>query len=197
MAVAKYNWEALKADYLSSHDPTLKAFCKRKGLPDPSKNSFIAKMVSGWAGEKEDVKKRALELFVEQAAEELLLDTKSVRLDHARLAAEVIKKAMEYLRSEMAEIKSVEQARKLLETGVKIQQDALGLKDNVGKDQKLTQINIMTSRFGIEDADEAELLSIIGAVRARRERVVDIGESSQGTAGQEIGETTPELSRVG
>lgn len=188
MPAPKYDWKALKGEFMLSNDATLRGFCIRKGLGAPSDNSFIAKMTSGWATEKENVKKQAMEKYVEQAADELLMDTKSVRLEHAKLAAEVIKKAMEYLRKEGSEIKSVEQARKLLETGTKIQQEALGLKDNIGKDQKLTQINIHMSKFGLEDADEEELLGIIGAIRARRERLVDAREPSQTIVGQTVGE---------
>lgn len=185
MATPKYDWKALKSEFMTSHDQTIKAFCLRKGITDPAKNSYVSRMVAGWAAEKEGILAEATERFIKQAADELLLDTKSVRLEHAKLAAEVIKKAMEFLREDAAKITSVEQARKLLETGIKIQQEALGLKENIGKDQKLTQINIHMSKFGIEDADEEELLGLIGAIRARRERLTTIGEPSQGTAGQE------------
>jgi len=195
MPAPKYNWDKLKAEYMVSHDITLKAFCIRKGLGAPSKNSYIARKTAGWASEKEEVQKKAMDKYVKQAADELLMDTKSVRLEHAKLAAEVIKKAMEYIRSEAAEIKSVEQARKLLETGIKVQQTALGIKDSPGKDQKLTQVNIYASKYGLEEADEEELIEIIGAIGdARRERLASSGKSSKEESGSEVITEVEEIS---
>lgn len=180
MAVKKYDWDQLKADFMLSQDSTLKSFCIRRGLGDPSINSHVARMTSGWAGEKDEVKAEATQRFIAMASDEMMMDTKEVRLEHAKIARDVVLKAAKYLSDEGNSITNVEQARKLLETGVKIQREAIGLSSNPGKDSKLTQINIDLSRFGIEDADEEELLGIIRAIKSTRRKLTDsLGEQSE------------------
>jgi hypothetical protein len=179
MAIKKYDWIELKKDWLISDDKTVKAFCKRKGLPDPSENSFIAEKTKGWITLKDEVKQKALEEFGKQSAEKMLMDTKEVRMKQAQIARDVIEKATAYLLDTASKIKNVEEARKLLETGIKVQRDALGISDRIGQDQGLTQINIYASKFGdlVDGQDEQGLTRLIEAVRsARRTRTPISGE---------------------
>lgn len=196
MPTPKYNWDALKKEYLISNDLTVRAFCERKGLPNPTKNSYIAKRTTGWAGQKKKVKEKALEDYAKTAADEMLADTKKVRIEQAKIAGDVILKAITYLKGEGAKIKSVETARKLLETGIKIQREALGISDKVSKDQGLTQINVYMSKFGkiFEESDEEGIIKLLETIgNIRRQRSPSNGEQIEGVVGHEVDEEVKEL----
>lgn len=196
MGIQKYNWDELKKEFLISNDLTVRAFCSRRGLPNPSKNSYIGKKVSGWSREKKKVKEKSLEDFAKLSTEKMLTDTKAIRIKQAKIARDVIQKSIDYLREKSSEIKSVETARKLLETGIKIERDALGISDKVGKDQSLTQINVYMSKFGkiFEEADGEGIIKLLGAVEdARRQRSPDTGEQVEGEVRRETDGEVKEL----
>lgn len=200
MSTPKYNWDLLKREFLISNDTTIKGFCERKKMPIPTSNSYVARKTSGWAGEKKNFKEKALKKYIKSAEDEALADTKKIRLKQAKIADDVIQKAVDYLKKDSTKINSVEQARKLLDTGIKIERDALGISNKVGKDQNLTQINLYVSKFGkiFEDADEQETRELLKAVGvARRELANGDREQTSGIAGSEASGEDKELPRLG
>ena len=188
-APSKYNWLDLKKEYLVSNDVSVVAFCKRKDLPAPSENNYVAKMTSGWSGDKENVQKRALQIYAEQVSEDMLTDTKAIRLEQAKAARLAAKKAIHFILDKANAIKSIEEARKLYETTTKIQNAALGISEKLGAEKNLTQINIIDSKFGnlLEEGNVEEIVGLLGAVRtARREHSNPVGEFSEQAAREEI-----------
>lgn len=193
MPVPKYDWIELKKEFLASNDSSVRQFCRRKGLQEPSKNSYIANRTAGWQAEKERIRSRALEIYAEKVSEDMFTDVKALRLEQAKAARLASKKAAEYILNESSKIKSVDEARKLFESAAKIQNTALGVGDRKSGDQRnLTQINIVNNTFSelLEEGNEEEIISLLSAVRntreARRTDIDRIGELSEAEAREEI-----------
>lgn len=191
---SKYDWKALKSEFLVSNDQTVKGFCIRKGLSDPSTNAFIAKMVTGWAGEKKEIGEKAMEKYAQQVSEGMFEDLKSVRLKIAKIGVDLQEKGLKALID--LKPKTSEDARKLIETGVKIQQQALGITDKVVQDNQQT-VNIIVSKFEdlLQGEDEKGLLELLGTIR--RKRLDSSRKPLEAEDGQPVGGEGEGVSNVG
>ena len=199
MGVSKYDWDTLKREYMVSDDLSVAAFCRSKNLPAPRTNSYTAKKVAGWTREKKKLKQKAFDDYKKMSTDEAVFDNKAIRLKQAKIATEIIHKSTQFLKQKATKIKSVDAARKLLETGIKIQRDALGLSDKVNKDKGLTQINVYMSKFGklFKDIDEQGTTELLKAIKnIRRERTTSDRKQIEGTVGQTTGGEVTKLSRV-
>lgn len=183
MPVPKYDWDKLKAQWLASPHKVLDSFLKDVGLVARSSNHYIADKTAGWITEKKKIEELAIQEYGKQTGDILLFDTKDLRRDHLEKAKQLLKKAIDFLMSDAAEIKDVETARKLVETAVKMQRDASGLNDKRGKDDLNVTVNNYSSKFNdlLEGADEEGLLRILDTIkRLRRANPNVLGEQGEG-----------------
>lgn len=134
----KYNWEKLKAEFLAGDWLTLTSFLKAKKIPMGS----AAGHADGWVAEKKRIQKDALMATTQQMIQEDFRDILKVRLRQARLSRFLQLKGMQALKDKEPE--TIEDARKLIVSGLQEERRALGLESNIAK-QNLTQINIRTN----------------------------------------------------
>jgi len=170
MAFPKYDWPKLKHDFLTGDYKTVSEFLRKKGMPLARQSTTVAKHTRGWSGEKGQMREKALQESAKKMVETEFEDVAAVRIRQARAARFLQKKGLKRL--EEMDITDIEDARKLVVSGLQEERSALGL--NV-KGQSLTQVNIALpkTRYDevIEKSDYEGLLKFIAELkRLKRER---------------------------
>ena len=138
------NWIKLKRDFLEGDYVTLIEFLKKKGIPYDANHK--PKQVSGWMGEKQKLESKAL-----LAAKDSIVQGGKVDITKIRLRQQRISRFMQ-LKGETAledsKVKDVEEARKLVVSGMEQERRALGMEG--GGKQSLTQINIEAPKTNLD-----------------------------------------------
>jgi len=166
MAKRKWDWDKLKAEFLAGKWLTVKEFLEEKGIP--AGWAFDDK-VKGWAKDKKEMSKKALERSTKEILKKDINDITSIRMRQARTARFMQLKGLATLREK--EVESIEEARRLVTAGLKEEREALGI--GSPRQQTLTQINIGGPKTNldkmIEDLDYEGILKLIAELK--RERV--------------------------
>jgi len=131
----KYNWEKLKAEFFTGEWLTIKSFFRDKGIP----TSPVYPQVKGWAEEKKKQQKSALMAAAENLLQQDIVNIQAIRLRQARTARFLQLKGAKALENKEAE--TVDDARKLIVSGLEEERRSLGMEGGITK-QTLTQINI-------------------------------------------------------
>lgn len=189
LSTRRYDWDALKLEFMQGPWMTVTSFCREKGMPTYKKSSQVAKMTNGWIEEKKNFMAVATEEAMIQIAEEKVDEIKEAKERQLRIAKklqEVGEKALDSI--EPTEIATIEEIRKLIATGMQEERSIIEAADKSkkgGAGGKLTQVNFNfpenTLTKIIDEADAGELLRLAGKIkqsRARRsgEDAVDEGE---------------------
>jgi len=164
----RYNWGALKLEFLQGPFITTMEFRRFKKMPS-SQNYFYPKMV-GWGEEK----KQLLALAAKKAAGDLVEnkvdELRKVRERQAKLARLMQLKGAKGLTE--IDVKTVDDSRKLLISGLQEERSSLGINEKGGTQPNLTQVNVNLpkTRFDemLDGQDLEGLLKLITSVRRQR-----------------------------
>ena len=165
----KYDWPKLKIEFLRGEWLTARAFLHDKKISNGPVSSFETK---GWAEEKKMMSIKALKIATEEILEENVNEEKKVRERQAKLGRALQLKGFKAL--EHLDPKTVEDARKLIQTGLIQERDALGISGDKkgGGPNSLTQVNInlpKTKLDGLIDGLDSEgILKLIAELRRQR-----------------------------
>ncbi len=164
----RYDWHKLKLEFFEGPWKTLKDFREFKKMPGYVQSPYITKKMKGWSKEKESLMDKALGRATDQILEESSQDLAKVKVRQARIARWVAMKGAAALKN--LEPKNVEEARKLLLTGLEQERKALG----IGKrsPQSLTQVNVNLPKTRLDELLEGksyeEILGLIAEVKRQR-----------------------------
>jgi len=165
----KINWEVLKMEYMSGPFKTAKEFLKSKNMD--INHPYYAIRTSGWATEKKkklsNVYQRVIERSFKKEEDRILEATQR----HAAVAQYMQSKGEEALR--VMPVEDVEQARKLIISGIDKERQALGVETEQKKEiQNLTQVNLNFPNTKLDEMleglDYEGTLRLIAEVRRRR-----------------------------
>ncbi len=136
--VRKYDWIKLKAEFIGSDALSVAQFLHEKGMDKVHINNAYVK---GWTVERDKIKSTSLTSSAQKAVQEETDDLLTTRLRQARLSRYLQMRGAEALKAvnDPAKI-NVEDARKLVVSGMEQERRALGIEG--GATQNLTQINI-------------------------------------------------------
>ena len=141
MPEIKYDWPALKEEFLKGPWLSMNEFKRFKGLNMLSKE--IKDKMMGWSEDKQNVKQRALKRATENLVEKDTNKVKSVIERQMEIGRLMQVKGLEALNFIKPELLSVEDARKLIASGLEHERAALGLGTTKGgMPTSLTQVNI-------------------------------------------------------
>ncbi len=165
-----YNWEALKTEFMQGPWKTTGQFRKDKNMPD---THFILNRMRHWATRK---KYMVDDMVKEDSGEIVELNPKEIELarqrqaEHARFLQ---RKGLDAL--EVFEPKTVEDARKLVVSGLQEERAALGFSEKGGP-SNLTQVNVSLPKTKFDkiigEEDFAGILKFIAEIKRERARRV-------------------------
>lgn len=181
----RYNWAALKLEFIQGPWDTAAEFRRFKGFKDSSANPYVASMMTGWGREKQEfiakAAAKATSLLVDKKAEEIRL----VRERQASLARKLQTVGEESLPNLKPE--TLDEARKAIQAGMQEERAAIGV-DQKGGAKNLTQVNVNLPKTNfdkiIDGRDFEQLLKFVADIR--RERVRRTGEIDISTSKAEI-----------
>lgn len=153
----KYDWLKLKQEFVSGNWLTVADFFRDKSIPSNSRTRTNTK---GWQGARAEYLKQV----ISQAQQKAVESEVDIRLRQQKEAKLLQKKGLEKL-SEL-EITNIEEARRMITSGLEQERLALGLDNKV----TATQVNINQpgkTRFDelIEKANYEELLQMIAELK--------------------------------
>jgi len=166
-----YNWKALKLEFLQGPWSTVDEFRRYKGMAPRKKNPYASAKMRGWSKEKQQI----ITLATERAARDLIDDkTQEIKVAlerQAKLSQKMQEKGEKALGG--LEIKAVDDARKLILTGMEQERAALRVGGKGGA-KSLTQVNLNLpkTRFDqlVNGQDFEGLLRYIADIRRERVR---------------------------
>jgi len=153
----KYDWLKLKQEFVTGNWLTVADFFRDKNIPSNSRTRTHAK---GWQGARVDYLKQVISQTQQKAIESEV----DIRLRQQKGARLLQKKGLEKLND--LEINNIEEARRLITSGLEQERLALGLDKNI----TATQVNIAQpgkTRLDeqIEKASYEELLQMIAELK--------------------------------
>ena len=164
-SVAKHDWTAIRLDFVRSNYGTIGEWLTARGYPSYWANS---PRLSGIVTERAEYKEKVLMKASEQSLEEDVENEVKLRRRQAKIARFLQLKGADALNKETLKVENVEDARKLVVSGLEQERKALGIDGGAGK--SLTQININTGpktnldKF-IEGASYEELIGLIAELK--------------------------------
>lgn len=182
----KYNWLMLKEEFLRGEWLTVHSFlCYKKLNPALTYNREI----QGWTREKNEIMKKSVEIAKQEVFEEEVNEEKQVRRRQAQLARKLQLKGIESLEGIKPENIEVDEARKLIQTGLIQERDALGIDEELkGGVKSLTQVNVNLpkTKFDqiIDGLDAEGILKLIAEIR--RQRTLRSGTSTGSESQAEV-----------
>ena len=182
----KYDWIALKIEFLKGPWLTLADFYRYKGMS--TNNSDLKLHAKGWLDEKAKIKKMALEKATKDLVEDEANNIKLVmerQANDARFLQEKGKQGLEKLVPETSE-----DARKLWVTGVEQERNAIKFANEIkggGEKGSSTTVNIKLPKTRLDELidglDYSGTLRLIAELK--RARAGGAGKSSEGQGAAE------------
>ena len=165
---SRYNWTALKMEFMRGSWETIAEFMRYKEIKI---TPYIAmKRVKGWGQEKRQIVVKASEKATGDLVEEKAEDIREIQRRHARLARWMQLKGGESLKT--LNPTSVDEARKLLLSGLAEERLALGMVSGRGGATNLTQVNVNLPKTNLDKLldgrDAAGLLKLIADIKRQR-----------------------------
>ncbi|MCG3204064.1 MAG: hypothetical protein KCHDKBKB_00767 [Elusimicrobia bacterium] len=179
-----HDWPALKKEFLASEYDTVSDYLKFKGMRPVS----WLNQTTGWRAEKDEIKKKALERSKQHLINGEAHDLNEVRDRQARLARFMQLKGTASLKT--LNPKDVEEARKLIVSGMETERKALGM--DAARPTSLTQINIGPKTNLdklLEGMDYEGILKLIAELREHRAGIIGEATVVNGSSKVEEGET--------
>jgi len=170
----RYNWEALKLEFMQGPWETVSEFRRYKGMPPHKISWYITKKTFGWSKEKREM----VALATRQASGDLVStkaeEIKKIRERQSKIARYLQVKGMKAL--DKLEPTEVDDARKLVIAGLREERSAVGIPEKGGV-SSLTQVNVNLPKTKFDELIDGQdfegVLKFIADVR--RERVRRIG----------------------
>ncbi len=168
--IQRYNWDALKTEFLQGPWTTISEFSRDKKLP---RNPYMSLKMKGWGKDKAQAVSGVMAEYSGELVEVENYEKEQAKKRHASQAKFIQQKAMDAL--EVLEIKNVDDARKMLLAGMVEERVALGMPAGEGGGTpNLTQVNVNLpkTKFDkiINDEDFAGVLQYIAEVKRERAR---------------------------
>lgn len=162
----KYNWNELKVEFLKGDWLSVEAFLRDKNIPGDNHGS-----TKGWGAEKQSLGKKMVEIATQEIVDEGINEEKKVRERQATIARKLQFKGLETI--DKMSPTNIEEARKLIQTGLIQERDALGIGESKkGGVTSLTQVNVNLPKTKLDqllDGLDAEgILKIIAELRRQR-----------------------------
>lgn len=168
----KYDWIAIRKEFVRGDYLSIPDFLEKKQMPAFYKHNI---RLSGVVKERDEYRKSILAKANEKQLDDDADDVVKIRRRQARLARFMQLKAAEAMKDTSLKVTSVEEARKLLQSGLEQERKALGLDGGMDKPGSLTQININNTgpktqldRL-LESASYEDTLRIIAELKRGRE----------------------------
>lgn len=158
MAKKKYDWVKLKNEYLRSPHTTATSFLRDSNI---SINGYVANMVTGWRREKTGYKKALEQSTDKKVVAQLSNDVAKVRVRQAKIARNLQTKGLMGMIGQ--KVSTVEQARKLILTGLEQERSALGLDKPSMQPSGDINVTLIQTRFGqsLNNLDYGQLIAIL------------------------------------
>jgi len=156
----KYDWAKLKAEFLVGNWLSVADFINDKGMPKAK-----YKQTTGWSEERKRYQKDAILASAQNLMKDDIVNIQQVRMRQARLAKFLQLKGLDTLKGK--EVETVEDARKLVISGLQEERRALGMEGSQTS-QSLTQININPKTNldkMIEKLDYEQVLELIAELK--------------------------------
>lgn len=166
---SKYNWTALKRDWLENDYESLTEFKRKHGIPETFSAPF-----KDWIRDKQKQKNK----IVAAQTKAIQVKTEDEEIDditkrHHRMAKFLQAKA--YTALENLEIEDPEVARKMLQTGMDMERTIVGL-DKGKTSNTLINVGIKTNIDKLlENASYEDIAKLLGDIRRKRTRSVGEG----------------------
>lgn len=171
----KYDWNALKLEFMQGPWQGISEFRRFKGMPDSQKNNHITAKTAGWTQEKRKFLAQATQKATTQLLEAKTEDIKDIRERQARLARLMQLKGAESLKR--LDPEDADQARKMVVSGLEEERTALGINPKSGA-ASLTQVNVNLPRTTFDEILEGatfdELMQLIAEIRRERVRRAEV-----------------------
>ena len=175
----KYDWPALRLEFMNGKWKTVGEFCKYKGMPPPSRSGGVQLGTRGWSAEKKERKEMIAAEAQKALDKQRIFDEKEAMARQVRLGRYLQLVGAESLKGIGAEnIKDADTARKLIVAGMKEEREAMkhGKEKKGGvAGQSLTQVNIKLPGVKLDEVlDELDyegtlrLLAEVKRTRANR-----------------------------
>lgn len=183
MTNLKYDWLALKKEFLEGNYSGPKDFLLKKGIKITN-----LKQTANWQKEKKEMKEKAIEATKSKIVQDEVESASDIRKRQANLARFMQLKGASSLQT--LKPSNVDEARKLVVSGMEQERSALGLERDSKSGQTLTQINILGPKTNldrlVEELDYEGVLKLIAELR--REKSRRSGESATDGSSREIEE---------
>lgn len=161
--MAKYDWVYLKNQFVTGNCLTVSDFFRDNKLKDNSRNRLHTK---GWIVERKEYQH---DLFL-KTKEQIAENEVDIRIRQLEIVREMQTKGSEEL--EKLPVRNVEDARKLLVSGMEQERAILGMKEGV--DPNLTQVNVNLPKTRLDEYIEGQdlegLLNLITEIRKEKKR---------------------------
>ncbi len=161
------NWTILKLEFMRGPWQTLAQFARDKNIPN---NANTWQRSKGWVKEKQVILTKAAEQVSGDLVTEKANDIKIVQERHARLARWMQLKAGEALKT--LNPLTVDEARKLLLSGLSEERLALNMNSGRGGATNMTQVNLNLPKTNLDQLldgnDTAGLLKLIADIKQQR-----------------------------
>jgi len=160
---SKYNWEKLRAEFIAGEWTSVLQFLKDKKIAESNR-----KRTKGWVDAKRNYQREVFRNSSKQLMDGEIQNIADIRNRQARLARFLQLKGANYLQG--ANVKSVDDARKLVVAGMGEERKAVGME---GNRQSFTQINIGPKTNLdklVEKMDYEELLELVAQLKRERAR---------------------------
>lgn len=166
--------EVLKTEFMQGPWETLEDFKRDTKSALPSKyNKYASKMVI-WESEKKALTPIVLEKASLVLVDDKVKQLKKIKQRHIKLARLMQDKGREALEAVNAENINVDDARKILLTGLEQERTAIGLGEKGGTPTNLTQVNVNLPKTKFDEIlngqNFEELLEFIADIRREKAR---------------------------
>lgn len=166
----KYDWVGLKDEFCRGRWLTIADFFRDKNITN---NSRTRTNTAGWRQSKIDYQRKVIAKTQEMTAE----TEAQIRLRQQKVSLLLQSKGVEKMRD--LSVDSIDEARKLVESGMIQEREALGLNE---KDILSTQINVTTSitEFDriVKGMSYEDILRLIAEVKHEKSRRLAVGFDS-------------------
>ncbi|MDZ4209638.1 MAG: hypothetical protein U1C56_00495 [Candidatus Curtissbacteria bacterium] len=178
----RYNWDAMKLEFMRGPWQLVSDFRRDKGLPSAEKSSYFSKQTKGWADEKRALISKATKEVAKNLMSEKIREIENVRRKHMGIARTFQAKGIKGLKT--LNFKDVDEARKLILSGMNEERISLGITEKGGNPSSLTQVNVTLPKTELDEVIDAQdfrgVLKLVAQVKRERARRVGEDTASEG-----------------
>lgn len=175
----RYDWEALKLEFMKGPWDTVEEFRRDKESLMSHNDDYVITKTAGWEIEKKGVMPTVIEEATLVLVDDKVRQLKKMKQRHIKMARLMQDKGKKALEDVSTEDINIDDARKILLTGLEQERAALGIGEKGGS-SNLTQVNVNLPKTKFDEIldgqDFTGLLEFIADIR--REKARRIGANS-------------------